>query len=80
MGIFDRNLDQRVIMQVPEVYRYGIQNKWFGLKRFTWYMIDGIYAVNASAHIARIYKLIFSIAVGRLLLLPSIHVRYHLFL
>lgn len=48
MGIFDRNLDQRVIMQVPEVYRYGIQNKWFGLKRFTCYMIDGIYAVSAS--------------------------------
>jgi len=44
MGVFDRNLDQRVIMQVPEVYRYGIANAWFGLKRFTYYMIDGIYA------------------------------------
>lgn len=44
MGIFDRTMDQHVIMQVPEVYRYGIENKWFGLKRFCIYMIDGIYA------------------------------------
>lgn len=44
MGIFDRTMDQNVIMQVPEVYRYGIENRWFGLRRFCIYMIDGIYA------------------------------------
>jgi phospholipid-translocating ATPase len=44
MGIFDRTMDQHVIMQVPEVYRYGIENRWFGLRRFCIYMIDGIYA------------------------------------
>ena len=49
MGVFDRNLDQRVIMQVPEVYRYGIANAWFGLKRFSIYMIDGIYAVSGCS-------------------------------
>lgn len=46
IGIFDRNLDANVIMQVPEVYRYGIENRWFGLYRFSLYMIDGIYAVS----------------------------------
>ena len=45
MGVFDRNLNYSVIMQVPEVYRYGIANHWFTLVRFCIYMADGIYAV-----------------------------------
>lgn len=44
IGIFDRSMDQHVIMQVPEIYRYGIENRWFGLKRFCIYMADGVYA------------------------------------
>lgn len=46
MGVFDRNLPYNVIMQVPEVYRFGIENRWFGLRRFCIYMFDGIYAVR----------------------------------
>lgn len=35
-------------MQVPELYRYGREQRFFGLVRFGWYMIDGIYQVRPS--------------------------------
>ena len=49
IGVFDRNIEDRVLMQVPELYRYGRDGAWFGLKRFAWYMIDGIYQVSGEA-------------------------------
>ena len=30
-------------MQVPELYRYGREGSWFGLKWFCLYMLDGVY-------------------------------------
>lgn len=30
-------------MLLPELYHYGRRGKLFGLKRFSWYMIDGTY-------------------------------------
>jgi hypothetical protein len=32
-------------MDVPELYRYGREGRWFGLRLFTIYMLDGVYQV-----------------------------------
>ncbi|KIY50739.1 phospholipid-translocating P-type ATPase [Fistulina hepatica ATCC 64428] len=42
MGIFDRLVDYHVLMALPELYRYGREGKWFGMKIFTIYMLDGL--------------------------------------
>ncbi|KAF9478485.1 phospholipid-translocating P-type ATPase [Pholiota conissans] len=42
IGLFDRFLDAHVLMQVPELYRYGREGTWFGTRSFIIYMIDGI--------------------------------------
>lgn len=33
-------------MDLPELYRYGREGKWFGLKWFTIYMFDGVMQVR----------------------------------
>ncbi|KAK0439550.1 phospholipid-translocating ATPase [Armillaria borealis] len=43
IGLFDRLIDADVLMAIPELYRYGREGKWFGLKWFTVYMFDGVY-------------------------------------
>ncbi|TFK63348.1 phospholipid-translocating P-type ATPase [Pluteus cervinus] len=42
MGLFDRFVDAHVLMEIPELYRYGRQGSWFGLKLFGIYMFDGV--------------------------------------
>jgi phospholipid-translocating ATPase len=46
IGIFDRDIPERALMQVPELYKYGLEGSLFGLHRFVWYMLDGIYQVS----------------------------------
>ncbi|KAF9469387.1 phospholipid-translocating ATPase [Collybia nuda] len=41
IGLFDRILDSRVLMEIPEIYHYGRRGTWFGLKSFLVYMFDG---------------------------------------
>ncbi|KAJ7574583.1 hypothetical protein C8J56DRAFT_1172699 [Mycena floridula] len=43
IGIFDRLIDSDVLMALPELYRYGREGRWFGLKWFALFMLDGIY-------------------------------------
>ncbi|KAE9411132.1 phospholipid-translocating P-type ATPase [Gymnopus androsaceus JB14] len=43
IGIFDRIIDSHVLMALPELYRYGREGHWFGMKWFLLYMLDGIY-------------------------------------
>ncbi|KAG6899806.1 hypothetical protein C0993_006629 [Termitomyces sp. T159_Od127] len=43
IGIFDRIVDAHVLMDLPELYRYGREGRWFGLKWFTVYMFDALY-------------------------------------
>ncbi|GAA5950524.1 hypothetical protein JCM21900_001216 [Sporobolomyces salmonicolor] len=43
IGIFDRNIGERVLMYVPELYQIGRKGRLFGLVRFSIYMLDGIY-------------------------------------
>lgn len=43
IGIFDRNLSDHVLMQVPELYKSSRQGRYFGMWKFTVYMLDGVY-------------------------------------
>ncbi|GAA5868490.1 hypothetical protein JCM8547_006290 [Rhodosporidiobolus lusitaniae] len=43
IGIFDRNVGERVLMAIPELYERGRKGKLFGLIRFSVYMLDGIF-------------------------------------
>ncbi|KAF9016585.1 phospholipid-translocating P-type ATPase [Hymenopellis radicata] len=43
IGLFDRLVDADALMALPELYRYGREGKWFGMKWFAVYMIDGVY-------------------------------------
>lgn len=43
IGIFDQPVSARVLMEVPELYRSSRLGKYFGLGRFSWYMLDGTY-------------------------------------
>ncbi|KAG8955493.1 hypothetical protein FRC03_011207 [Tulasnella sp. 419] len=43
IGIFDRIIDDDILMAIPELYRTGREGKHFGTKLFTLYMTDGVY-------------------------------------
>ncbi|KAJ7633042.1 hypothetical protein FB45DRAFT_521378 [Roridomyces roridus] len=43
IGVFDRLLDAEALMALPELYRYGREGHWFGLRHFVLYMLDGVY-------------------------------------
>ncbi|KAF5331003.1 hypothetical protein D9619_005242 [Psilocybe cf. subviscida] len=43
IGLFDRFLDSHVLMEVPELYRYGREGTWYNLRSFCIYVMDGIY-------------------------------------
>ncbi|SNX84933.1 related to DNF1 - protein transporter [Melanopsichium pennsylvanicum] len=43
LGIFDRNINDKVLMQVPELYHQSRKRSYFGLKPFIIYFFDGIY-------------------------------------
>ncbi|PFH51681.1 hypothetical protein AMATHDRAFT_141942 [Amanita thiersii Skay4041] len=42
IGLFDRIVDDKVLMTYPELYHYGREGHWFGLKWFSIYMMDGV--------------------------------------
>jgi phospholipid-translocating ATPase len=37
--------DSDVLMNIPELYHYGREGKWFGIRLFAVYMLDGVYQV-----------------------------------
>jgi len=43
IGLFDRLADDVVLMALPELYRFGREGTWFGLRPFIIYMVDGVY-------------------------------------
>ncbi|KAJ7171938.1 phospholipid-translocating ATPase [Mycena filopes] len=43
LGLFDRLVDAKALMALPELYRYGREGRWFGFGSFVIYMLDGIY-------------------------------------
>ncbi|PDQ12295.1 hypothetical protein CKK21_26305, partial [Enterobacter cloacae] len=42
-GIFDRNINDKVLMQVPELYHQSRKRAYFGLKPLIIYFFDGVY-------------------------------------
>ncbi|KDN45280.1 phospholipid-translocating P-type ATPase [Tilletiaria anomala UBC 951] len=43
VGVFDRNIDDRVLMEVPELYKRSRKGSYFGLRLFLIYMLDGLW-------------------------------------
>ncbi|KAI0374619.1 phospholipid-translocating P-type ATPase [Pilatotrama ljubarskyi] len=43
MGVFDRILDDHVLMALPELYNHSRNHEYFGTKLFLVYMLDGVY-------------------------------------
>ncbi|KAK4058822.1 hypothetical protein OIO90_000268 [Microbotryomycetes sp. JL221] len=43
IGIFDRNINDRVLYAVPELYKISRSGRMFNLLRFSLYMLDGTY-------------------------------------
>ncbi|KAL0570141.1 hypothetical protein V5O48_011819 [Marasmius crinis-equi] len=43
IGLFDRIVDDNVLMDLPELYRFGRENTWFGMKWFLLYILDAVY-------------------------------------
>ncbi|KAF8237713.1 phospholipid-translocating P-type ATPase [Tricholoma matsutake] len=41
IGLFDRILDARLLMEIPELYHYGRRRTWFNTRLFLIYMFDG---------------------------------------
>lgn len=40
-------VDDHVLMAVPELYWYGREGKWFGMRQFAVYMFDGVVQVRS---------------------------------
>lgn len=47
-------LDDDILMQLPELYRYGREKYWFGTWTFAVYMLDAVYQVCTQS---TVYKL-----------------------
>ncbi|KAK0496761.1 phospholipid-translocating ATPase [Armillaria luteobubalina] len=43
IGLFDRIIDSQVLMDLPELYRYGRESYWFSMRDFWIYILDGLY-------------------------------------
>ncbi|WVF70430.1 hypothetical protein IAT40_005220 [Kwoniella sp. CBS 6097] len=43
IGLFDKDIDDECLMALPELYRYGREGKYFGLKPFIYYIFEGFY-------------------------------------
>lgn len=41
-----RHIDDHVLMALPELYRYGREGKWFGVKLFSVFMFEGVFQVS----------------------------------
>ena len=46
MGLFDRPVDDHVLMDLPELYKHSKNGEYFNLKLFAVYMFDGAYQVS----------------------------------
>ncbi|VEU19266.1 DEKNAAC100336 [Brettanomyces naardenensis] len=43
LGILDQDVDDKVSLLVPQLYRSGILRKEWNVRKFVWYMFDGFY-------------------------------------
>lgn len=45
MGLFDRIIDDHVLMALPELYKHSRNGEYFNLKLFMIYLLDAAYQV-----------------------------------
>ncbi|EJD53100.1 phospholipid-translocating P-type ATPase [Auricularia subglabra TFB-10046 SS5] len=43
IGLFDRLIDDDILVKIPELYHYGREKTWFGIKLFLIFMFDALY-------------------------------------
>jgi phospholipid-translocating ATPase len=43
-----RHADDHVLMALPQLYRYGREGKWFGVKLFSVFMMEGVVQVGRN--------------------------------
>lgn len=43
IGVFERNIDDDILMALPELYRYSRSGKYYNWPRFLYYMFEGVY-------------------------------------
>ncbi|KAH9981426.1 hypothetical protein BGW80DRAFT_1270175 [Lactifluus volemus] len=55
IGVFDRIVDDHILMAFPSLYRYGREGKWFGVKLFTVFMLEGVVQVVAIIFFILLY-------------------------
>lgn len=42
MGVFDRDLDDDILMDLPELYAAGIGGKFFGMRQYLYFIAEGV--------------------------------------
>lgn len=45
LGLFDRPVDDHVLMALPELYKHSRLGEYFNLRLFLIFMFDGVYQV-----------------------------------
>lgn len=45
-----RLVDDHVLMALPQLYRYGREGKWFGVKLFSVFMMEGVVQVGQKLY------------------------------
>ena len=48
MGLFDRIVDDHVLMDLPELYKHARNGEYFNLKLFLIYVLDASYQVSTT--------------------------------
>ena len=43
-----RLVDDHILMALPQLYRYGREGKWFGVKLFSVFMMEGVVQVGRN--------------------------------
>jgi len=70
-------LDSHVLVQVPEIYHYGREGTWFGMRLFFVYMFDGLVQVSAFTPNESVHWLLTSVVCDNILLdLLYLHLRH----
>lgn len=43
MGLFERNIDDDILMALPELYRYSREGRYYNWSKFLYYLFEGVY-------------------------------------
>ena len=48
------SVDDDILMELPELYRYGREGYWYSTKLFIIYMLDAVYQVSLYSSISAV--------------------------